>query len=176
MKETIKHYFPFVMTVLSAVMAISILFANINSIGELFSTQKTNNYATTITEQINSLNNESLPLLTYNASALAVGDANILKELFSLKFADGNMTTIANSSDASLYLVDIKNQNNTSVLSKFSSDDIAAMETYPSKAIYDTEQDLLYFQDSGIYTFLIRLHFRHHKGILYECKIPVETR
>jgi hypothetical protein len=157
-------------------MAISILFFNTNSIGEILSKQTQKNYSTSITEQIDALNNEPIPTLHYTSQVLTVGDANMLEQLFSLKYADGEIKNLADISEASLYLVDIKRDNNTSVLTKLSSAAIDALDTFPSMAIYDTEQNILYFQDSGIYTFYIRLYFRHHSGILYECQIPVETR
>lgn len=175
MKEIIKHYFPLALTALCAVMAISILFSNDNSIKELLSTRSLNNYSTTFRKQIDNLAAD-LPVPNYTSSALTVGDANVFKDLFALKFADEKTVNLKDISNTSLYLVDIKNQNKHSVLTKLSPDDIAALETFPSEAVYDTEQDLLYFQNSGIYTVYIRLYFQHYSGILYECQIPVETR
>ncbi|MBQ6843420.1 MAG: hypothetical protein IJO60_02155 [Agathobacter sp.] len=176
MKEIIKQYFPLALTALCAVLAISILFSKITTIGNLFSTLSPNDYSTQLGKQIDVLNNAPLPTLNYVSSPLTVGDANVFGELFSLSFSDGTKTSLTNSSNASLYLVDIKNQSNASVLTRLSSDDIEALDTFPTPAIYDTEHDLLYFQNSGIYTLCIRLYFEHYSGILYECQIPVETR
>ena len=157
MKEIIKHYFPLALTALCAVLAISILFSKITTIGKLFSTLSPNDYSTQLGKQIDVLTNAPLPALNYVSSPLT-------------------KTSLTNSSNASLYLVDIKNQSNASVLTRLSSDDIEALDTFPTPAIYDTEHDLLYFQNSGIYTLCIRLYFEHYSGILYECQIPVETR
>ena len=176
MKETIKLYFPLALTALCAVFAISLLFSRISSINETFSQLSLSEYSTTITNQLHELNSRPLPKLNYEMTSLTVGDTTSFKELFSLEFPDGNTVKLNDYSNAALYLVDIKNLNGNSVLTKLSSSEIDALESLPSAAIYDTEQQILYFHKSGIYTLYIRFYFENHSGILYECQIPVETR
>ena len=79
-------------------------------------------------------------------------------------------------STTALYLVDVKASNNSSVLTRLSTESIKSLDQLPSAAIYDSEQHRLYFHNSGIYTLLIRLYYDHRPGILFECQIPVEAR
>lgn len=176
MKETIKHYLPFALTALCAVFAIPILFSIFPLIGESFTGITQKDYTTTVAQNMKAQLAEPLPTLKYAGATLTVGDANAFEDLFLIQFSDGTTAPLEELSDTSLYLVDIKLPNDTSVLSRLSSTDIDTLEAVPSAAIYDTEQQLLYFHKHGIYTFYIRLYYKHRPGILYECQVPVETR
>ena len=164
MKEPIKHYFPLIMTALCLLYAISILFQSITEIGEIFEnfSQKDNksHVASTLATQLEA----EFPTPLYVGNSLTVGKGYLFEALFELDF-----------SNATLYLVDVKSANENSILTKLSPSDIESLEQLPSTAIYDTEQHLLYFHNSGIYTLFIRMYYNHRPGILFECQVPVEV-
>lgn len=183
MKETIKHYFPLILTVLSAICAIQIFFHGsgnsqngiFTDIGTYFSNGMQKNNFTSVAGQVESQKQTPLPTPKYVGNTRIVGEANTFEELFVLQFSDGTLSTIDESATAALYLLDIKNSNDTSVLTKLRSADIDNLEEVPSSVIYDTEKQLLYFHQGGIYKLYIRLYFDHRPGVLYECQIPVEV-
>ncbi|MBR2045127.1 MAG: hypothetical protein IJ958_03205 [Agathobacter sp.] len=166
MKETIKHYFPLVLTVLGAIYAIYIIFHSIAEIGLIFENASQKDNKTYIAQTLATQLEEDFPTPTYIGNSLIVGEGYVFETLFEL---DTDSTT-------ALYLVDVKASNNSSVLTRLSTKSIKSLDQLPSAAIYDSEQHRLYFHNSGIYTLLIRLYYDHRPGILFECQIPVEAR
>lgn len=176
MKETIKHYFPLLLTALCAVFSISFLFSSFSDVGYSFSNITQKDYVTSVAKQAEAQLNAPFPTPKYIGNTLNVGDAYSFENLFLLEFSDGTTTKIKEQSGTSLYLVDIKLHNDDSVLTELSSADIDHLEMIPSAVIYDTENHLLYFHNHGIYKFYIRLYYNHRPGVLFECLVPVETR
>lgn len=176
MKNIIKLYFPLALTILCTVFAIYFLFHSVGNLSSVFSEHKQTTPSTSIAKEIESLPKEPLPTLKYNGNSLTAGDTTAFDQLFLLQFSDGTTSALKNIEHAAIYLVDVKSQNGTSILTRFSSDTIAAFEEFPSTAVYDTQKHLLYFKNSGIYTFLIRFYYDYRPGILYECQVPVEVR
>lgn len=182
MNESLKHFFPLILTILCTLFGITILFKGFHTyglfydIGSSFSSMEQNSSSTTIADQLDSLENNAIPSLVYIGNTLTIGDANSLSDLFVLKTVTEELSSFQNLSNAALYLVDIKSPRGFSILTKLSSTEINELEELPSAAIYDRDNSLLYFHQSGIYTLYLRLYYNHQPGILYECRIPVETR
>lgn len=184
MKETIKHYFPLILTMLCAVFAIHILFRGFTNsshgiftdIGGYFSNYVQKDNLISIAEQIEAQAKTPLPTPKYIGKTLTVGEANSFDDLFALEQSDGSLVSISDLPTAALYLVDVKYSTGTSALTKFSSTDVENLEEIPSAAVYDTEKHLLYFHSSGIYTLYIRLYYDYRPGILFQCQVPVEVR
>lgn len=176
MKDVIKHYFPLLLTVLCSTFAISLLFQSITQFSSAFSNVTETDNLTFVAKEIESKPKVPLPSLHYIGNSLTVGDSIALEDLFMMHFLDGTTAHLRNTKQAAVYLLDIKSQNGTSVLSRFSSDEIYNMDELPSMAVYDTQQHVLYFRNSGIYTFYIRFYYDSYAGILYECEVPVEVR
>jgi len=166
MKETIKHYFPLVLTVLCTIFATYILFHSFSAIGKIFSNITLKNNQTLVSQQLEESSGISLPAPKYIGGTLTTEEPIVFHDLFS----------IGASEESAIYLVDIKKNGNTSVLTSLSTSNIDKLEDIPSAAIYDKEKQLLYFYSSGIYTFYIRLYYKHYPGILFECQVPVEMR
>lgn len=182
MKESLKHFFPLILTILCTLFGITILFKGFHTygvffdIGSPFSRLEQNHPSTTIANQLDSLENDAIPSLVYIGNALTIGNANSLSDLFVLKTVTGELSSFQNLSNAALYLVDIKSAKGFSILTRLSSAEINELEELPSVAIYDRDKSLLYFHQSGIYTLYLRLYYNQQPGVLFECRIPVETR
>lgn len=184
MKEIIKHYFPFILTVLCAVCALSIFFYGFTDsqngiftdIGTYFSNETQKNHLTAVASQVEALEKAPLPTLIYNGNTLLVGEPHTWNELFTLHFSDGTISKLEEQATAALYLIDVAVSDGSSVLTRLSSAEIDSLEELPSAAIYDIEKQLLYFHKSGIYTLRIRFYFDYRPGVLFECQVPVEVR
>ena len=176
MKETIKHYFPLILSVLCATYAIYTIFHSLTEIGQAFETMSQKNHKSFVAQTIASQIEEEIPTPLYIEQSLIVGEEYFLEDLFELEFSNGSLIPFGADSDIALYLIDIKNANHTSILTKLSTENITSLNTIPSSAIYNTDKKLLYFYSSGIYTLYIRLYYHHHPGVLFECHIPVEVR
>ena len=184
MKESIKHFFPLILTVLCALSGISFLFHGFSNpshglfldIGTAFSdiTQKTS--TTNIPEKLGTQEKEPFPTLVYVGNTLIVGNTNSLLDLFLLQTSTGNASALGTFPDTTLYLVDVKSEKGTSLLTTLSTSEIENLEEIPSNVIYDPIKKHIYFYQSGIYTLCIRLYYNHHPGVLFECQIPVEAR
>ena len=175
MKEPIKHFFPLVLAVLCTTCGITLLFHTFD-VGTAFSNLKQNTGTTSIAEHLNPLEKEPFPTLIYVGTNVTVGDANRLSDLFQLKTATGTLSALDAVDDTALYLIDVKSETGTSLLTTMSTTDIQNLEELPSRAIYDSDKQLLYFHQSGIYTLCVRFYYNHRPGVLFECRIPVETR
>lgn len=182
MKKAIKHYFPLILTVLCVVFAISILFYGFTSQNGIFTeigshylsnTQKNN--SSSVAEEVEALEKAPLPTPKYIGNALITGETYSFDELFSLELSDGSQILVDEVDTAGLYLIDIKYPGGSSVLTELSTEAIASLEEIPSAAIYDTENHLLSFHKSGIYTMYVRLYFDYRPGVLFECQVPVEV-
>ena len=184
MKTSIKHFFPLVLTVLCSFIGIMILFHGFQNhahgiyfdIGTAFSDIKQNNHSTLVTDEFIQSEKEDLPTLLYVGNSLTIGEEYALSNLFLLQNASGTISTLDKLNNTALYLIDIKGETQNSVLTILSTSDLEQLEELPSKAIYNPETQFLYFHQSGIYTLYVRLYFDSRPGVLYQCKIPVETR
>ena len=187
MKNTIKPFFPLIFTTLCTVCGLSILFHGISNtqngifseIGNAFSNHTQNDNSTSVAKQISTQEKAPLPDLEYIGGTLTIGEANDFISLFTLNFPDGTHKSIYEEPAAALYLLDVTyadTSNDSSALTTLSADEITALEELPSSAIYDTSNKLLYFHKSGIYQLHLRLYYDYRPGVLFECRIPVETR
>ena len=172
MKQFIKQYFPLILTVLGACFAIQIFFHGFGTLpsnifthmGSSFSTLNQKDNLSTVAQKMEAQPDVPLPSLLYTGKTLILGEAVCFPDLFPLS-----------DPSAAVYLNDIKNQNGISVLTILTSDEIDNLEELPSEVIYDKEQQLLYFHNSGIYQISLRLFLEGKDGILFECSIPVEV-
>ena len=176
MKETIKHYFPLVLTILCALYALYIIFHSIGIIGDILKEAPQKNNKTLVAQVLAAELDSPIPTPVYVGNSLSTEDSYDFHKLFKLKLADGTILSLDSDSDIALYLIDVKSKNNISVLTKLSTEEIESLYQLPSSVVYDKEQHLLYFHNNGTYTLLIRLYYNHRPGILFECQVPVETR
>lgn len=176
MKNILKLYFPLILTVLCTTFAIGFLFRAIPLFSSAFSDMTQTDTFTSVAEELETLPKSPLPTLKYVGNSLTVGDAIAFEPLFLLQFADGTTAYMQNNKQTAIYLFDVTSQNGSSVLSRFSADETLSLEELPSEAVYDNENHILYFRNSGIYTFYIHFYYDYHAGILYECQVPVEVR
>ena len=176
MKETIKPFFPFILAVLCSLFAVYTLFASIGYIGSAFGTYSQKNNTTSVAKDLFASQKEPIPTLYYAKKTLLVGKELPLSSLFLLTDSNGNHKPLSETPSVALYLTDVSSSSGDSVLTILSSEDIAALEEIPSAAIYDKEQQFLYFHNSGVYTLKLHFYYDTGPGILYECQVPVETR
>lgn len=183
MVNMIKHYFPFILAVFCTIFAIQIFFHGFaaspydlyTSLGTIFSDTKQADNSSSIAQKMEAHPKVPLPSIQYVGKTLMTGDPVHFQELFTLTFSDGMVVSPTSITHAALYLDDIKNSKGNSVLTQLTSLEIANLEEVPTAAIYDTEQDLLYFHNSGIYKIILRLFVEGEDGIVFECNIPVEV-
>lgn len=176
MKQTIKPFFPLILTVLCALFGIYTLFQSIGFIGRELTIFSQKNLQTSVAKQLAAQDSLPVPQLQYVGGTLLVGDASPLLSLFSLEFSDGSRKNISEIPSAALYLIDVRSPRDSSILTCLTTDEVDSLEEIPSIAVYDTENQLLYFHQSGVYTLTIRFYFDSRPGILYECQVPVEVR
>ena len=176
MKESIKHFFPLILTILCTLSGIYLLLYSFSNIGNAFSNLSQKHPSTSIAEKLASQQNTSFPNLIYVGKTLTVGKPNLLSDLFSIKTSADTSSARSTHTDTKLYLVDAKSAKGTSLLTTLSSSEIENMEEIPSAVIYDPNEQLVYFYKSGIYTLSLRLYYGPHAGVLFECQIPVEVR
>ena len=176
MTETIKHYFPLVLTILCALYAVYIIFHSIGILGDILKEVTQKNNKTLVAQALATELDLPIPTPVYVGNSLSTEEGYNFHNLFKLKLANGTIISLDSDSDIALYLIDVKSRNNTSVLTKLSTEEIESLYQLPSSVVYDKEQHLLYFHNNGTYTLFIRLYYNHRPGILFECQVPVETR
>lgn len=183
MKNVIKHYFPLIISVLGALFAFQIFFHGVaelpsdlfTAIGRTFTDLKQKDNLSTIAQKEEAQPKVPLPSILYTGRTLTIGNAFYLQDLFTLSFSDGTIVSPNARTDAALYLNDIRNLAGESVLTSLSSFEIENLEELPSPVVYDTEQQLLHFHQSGIYQLSLRLFLEGEDGVLFTCSIPVEV-
>ena len=177
MKESIKQFFPLILTALCALSGISFLFQGFFfDMGTAFSDMKQKNTTSMVAEELEAQTEEPFPALTYVGNTRTVGETNSLEDLFLLQTSTGETLALSNTANTALYLVDVKSPQGTSLLTTLSTSEIENLEEISSRVIYDADKKQLYFYQSGIYTLCIRLYYNHRPGVLFECQIPVEMR
>ncbi len=184
MKRTITHLFPLLLTLLCTIFALFLLLGQssdstmgiFTKIGSHFGNISQKDNVSSVAEKAEALEKVPLPTPNYVGESLLVGDVHSFADLFTLKFADGTTSTLRETPNTALYLMDVKMDNGTSVLTKLSSFDQENSEEIPSAAVYDTQNHLLSFHQSGIYTLSLQLYYDHRPGVFFVCRIPVEVR
>lgn len=184
MKRTITYLFPLLLTLLCTIFAVFLLFEQTSDsangiftkIGSHFGNLSQKDNISSVAEKTEALEKVPLPTPSYVGESLLIGDVHSFADLFTLKFSDGTTSTLSETPNTALYLMDVKMDNGTSVLTKLSGFNPENLEEIPSAAIYDTKNHLLSFHQSGIYTLSLQLYFDHRPGVFFKCRIPVETR
>lgn len=115
-----------------------------------------------------------VPMLKYNAGARSIGDCLSFKTLFDVQREDGSYVNGSTEDGFAIYLMDIKNQNDTSALETLSPEEIVELEEIPASFVYDKEQDLLHLHASGIYVVYIKVYGSGGGVEIYEFNLPIE--
>ena len=183
MKNVLKYYFPLLLTVLCVFFILQILFWNISepsanmftSIGERLGNIKQTDNTTMVAKKEGAKPQTPLPSITYSGGTLTSGTAVSFPKLFTLTYADGSTASPAASTTAAVYLSDIRNTEQTPVLTRLSSKEIQTLEELPSAVVYDTDRQLLYFYQNGIYSLSLQFFVDGEDGVYFACQIPVEV-
>lgn len=184
MKRTITHLFPLLLTLLCTIFAVFLLLGQtsdsanglFDKIGTHFENLSQKDNVSSVAENVEALEKVPLPTPAYTGGSLLVGDIHAFTDLFTLKFSDGTTSTLQETPNTALYLMDVTTDTGTPVLTKLSDFEQENSEEIPSAAVYDTRNHLLSFHQSGTYTLTMQLYFDHRPGVFFTCRIPVETR
>ena len=104
------------------------------------------------------------PVPHYIAGAQKMGTSIHFKDMFSMN----------NAENYAMYLMDIRGASGNSVLEKMTTDEMVNLQEIPAAFIYDTNEDILYFHGSGVYTVYVKVYDKNGIQTIFEFKLPVE--
>lgn len=113
------------------------------------------------------------PIAVYNSSSQTIGTNVPFKSLFTVITENGTKNG-AVEDDFAIYLKDIRDASNNSVLLFLSTEEIEGLEEIPAKFIYDKETDQLYFNGIGTYDVIFNIYGSNGGMATYEFALPVE--
>lgn len=96
-------------------------------------------------------------------------------DMFEVEYEDGTRIPLSEDDNTSIYLVDVRDSANNILVEKLTTEDIEVLEEIPAAFVYDKEQHILYFHQSGTFQVFIRVYTGSSQGVLYEFTIPVEV-
>lgn len=115
-----------------------------------------------------------VPLLNYMYGTQTVGTSVKFKSLFTVTTKNGEKPGDVED-DFTLYLSDITDVSDNSVVEVLSTEMIENLEEIPAAFIYDKEQDILYFHKSGAFKVYVNVYNEKGYKTAYEFMIPVEV-
>lgn len=119
--------------------------------------------------------NPEAPVIKYNQGTHTVGSSTRFKAMFTVVTQNGTKNGTVED-DFSLYLSDVRNPADLSVVEFLTTGQIDALEEIPAAFLYDKEQDILHFHQSGIYTVMVNVYGADGSMAQYEFSIPVEAK
>lgn len=183
MKNILKLYFPLILTVLSVFFILQFLFHGLAdtssnlfvAIGNNYTDAKQKDNRSLVAQKEGAQPKAPLPSIAYTGGTLITGEDFSFPKLFTLTYFDGTVLSLDAATTAAIYLKDIRNKENDSVLTRLTSMEIKDLEELPSPSVYDTDKQLLYFYQNGIYHLTLQLFIDGEDGIYFTCNIPVEV-
>ncbi|MBQ8519467.1 MAG: hypothetical protein IJ455_07710 [Agathobacter sp.] len=115
-----------------------------------------------------------VPVIAYTGGTQTAGTYITLKSMFDVILEDGTIVKGSTEDGFAIYLMDIKNTADNSVLLFWTAEDIAEMEEIPAAFVYEKEQDILYCFKSGIYTVYVKIYGTDGGEETYVFSLPVE--
>ncbi len=183
MKEQVKKFFPILIAALGVVFAVAVYFTGTVGTGNgLYSelgaaiTGITGDRVISNVQAAESTVPVEVPGIKYNAGAKTVGDAAGIRELFLFSYSDGRMVSGADEESIVIYLMDIEDSTQGSVLEKYTTEEIGAMEEVSAPFIYDVQKNILYFHKRGSFKMKIKVYYDANTSVEYEFLFPVEAR
>lgn len=113
------------------------------------------------------------PVMKYSAVPYNTGGYVIFKSLFNVITENGEKNGTVED-DFTIYLSDIRSSADVSVVEFLTSEQINSLEEIPAAFLYDTQTDMLYFCQGGIYTVYVKIYGSNGTQAEYEFLMPVE--
>ena len=178
----LKSIYLLVIAVIGVVFAITVFFTGQNGAGGgMFSAigdgvgqiQQLENIVE-VSAETNSQVTNNLKL-HYTGGVKQVGDIVALDDMLLVENESGSKSKLSEA-NIIIDLINIKDASGNSQLGKYDTEYINSMEVISTAVVYDTEQHVLYFHESGVFNVLFKIYTGAGEGILYEFNIPVEMR
>lgn len=145
------------------------IFEGIGSILDSVSSNKTR----TLPTMDNSLSSGTAPILKYSSVPYSIGSCVTFKSLFTV-ITDNGEKNGSEEDDFKIYLSDIRSHTDNSVVQFVTTEQIITMEEIPAPFLYDTQTDMLYCFESGIYTVYVKIYGNNGTYAEYEFLMPIE--
>ena len=183
LKDIVRQFYPLLVVVACTLFVISVCFSRMTDGGTgLFG--DVGNIFDSVTEQDAVKNNGMsfvenaitgyVPVVKYAQGTKFTGDATYFKSMFTVAKEDGKVVNGSTEDTFMLFLLDIKNENGSSALAWYGTEDLAGMEEIPAPFVYDKDLDILYFFMSGNYTIEIKVYGANGEQNVQEFQLPVE--
>ena len=179
MKEPLKFIFAMLIIIPFVIFAIQFMFEKnengnykvFDSIGSILESADMSD----ITNVDITLNQPEVPIIKYCAGVKQINTMTEFKEMFTVTTENGTKNGKLED-DFALYLFDIRNVAGMSVVECLTIEQIESLEVIPSAFIYNQETDILFFNQSGIYTVIVDVYGSNGNLVQYEFLLPVEVK
>lgn len=182
MKTPIKNLFPILLAGLGIIFASMVYFVGLKGTEHGIFTDAGSALAETTEQEItsgvlaeNPVSETEIPAVKYTGGVRTVGEAVDFRELFQFTYTDGKVVSGTDETYVVMYLKGIADTTGKSVCSFLETEDIEAMEEISSPFVFDQEENILYFQKSGIFKMLIKVYYDANTYVEYEFSIPIEV-
>lgn len=120
-------------------------------------------------------NGGCLKSIHYNEGTRKVNDCIKFRSLFQVELQKDFQADMEQEYQVAIYLEDIKNLGESSVLERLTAEEIDRLEEIPAAFIYEEESDLLYFFRSGVFLVQIKVYGIDGSMERYEFYLPVDV-
>lgn len=183
MKQTLKNGMILAFTALLVIFCIGYLIAGpigeesglLAGIGSMFENVQEKENISESYQMLDSVMDAEPPTVKYVGGVKNVGDAVPFKEMLQVCLSGDVFHSGTEETGFYIYFNDIKNEMGNSVVICLETEDVEALEEIPSPFIFDTEQEVLHFHKSGVFTMYVKIYIDNGNSTLYEFTIPVET-
>lgn len=181
MKKAMKILFELLLMGIVVVFAIEYIFNGsiaggngiFQGIGNILDTTATNE-TTTLPTMNSSVSTKTPPIMKYQSSSHEVDSSIVFKSLFTVITENGEKNGVVED-DFAIYLSDIRSEAEISVVEFLTTEQIEALKEIPAAFIYDTQTDILYCYQSGVYKVLVKIYGNNGTQAEYEFSLPIEA-
>lgn len=117
-----------------------------------------------------------VPNIKYAKGTQVKGQQVRFKECFAVTKTDETAVGGNQEDDFAIYLIDITDADEKSVLKFMTADEIQNSGEVTASFVYDKENDMLFFHKEGIYNVRVKIYGKNGGQKTYDFLLPVEPR
>lgn len=182
-KNVIRDVFIIIIVVIGVIFSITTIFGGLkgkddsifSAIGEKVGTIKQEPHISEIATELEEISEAEMPTIYYVGGSRTVGDAVSIEDMFEVQYENTSRMPLSEAENTFIFFVDVRDTSGNILVEKLTTEDIEKLEEIPSAFIYDKDQHILHFHQSGTFIVSIRVYSGTSSGMLYEFEIPVEV-
>ena len=183
-KDLIKQIYPLLLMLSCVLFVVGVFFTFpmyekegvFQGAGSLFGAMKMEEMKTDSFDYGETLVSTYVPRIAYVAKPQTVGTAIPFKAQFEVEKENGSIVGGDVEDEFSIYLLDIKNAAEKSVLMVMTTEEMESIEEIPAPFVYEEERDILHCFQSGVFTMELKVCSSNGGQKIYKFQLPVDTK